>query len=467
MDLTDNLVHFLENADHDASKIGLAYRRLVINAGLGGSAVGSPASGMQKVLRQSLAVRFPGHNFNRWAQFNPGDTIRVGPSTTYDITTSMPVNPDIWYLTVGASVLPFTGENYQENSRKILEFIAPYLTRLDNIKPLKSLQKYSDLQKRFSIYEMRDKWRADGVPHVIREMRFETWMLNRNTEFPSAGPKASIEAGVKSTPSTSMGQLYGGLLSFPVGQYGVMEVVSIFSESMIDMLTNEIPFTPDGTVVIQNPTGWKCVTEISLDGMMSPMTDLKGECPGVHLVEKGYVMVSRDAEYPATHFKGTPPILPLQSMRYYLRRDAKWPLPGEFIGLLAKPFPTHVWWFQDTSPLLYSGNWIETNYYTSGVVTEILQPLAGTIGLSYKCVVRGVEVIIAASDYYEHKVGDRVAIVRLGDLDRFTNKLAGNFKWNEMIDMIAQEKIDKDIPSNLAYRVSTSMRIFPISFYKP
>ena len=98
-------------------------------------------------------------------------------------------------------------------------------------------------------------------------------MLNRSTEFPSKGPKASIEDGVKSTPETSLGQLYAGLLSFPVGPLGVMEVLSIFSESMDDMLKNEIPFTPDGTVRIENPEGWTCVTEQPLDGLMSPMTD--------------------------------------------------------------------------------------------------------------------------------------------------------------------------------------------------
>ena len=296
-------------------------------------------------------------------------------------------------------------------------------------------------------------------------------MLNRSTEFPSKGTKASIEKGVTSKPETSMGQLYGGLLSFPVGPLGVMEVLSIFSESMDDMLKNEIPFTPDGTVKIENPNGWKCVTETALDGFMSPMTDMKGACPGVHLVEKGYMVTSRDAEYPAESFAGYDKILPLHSLRYYLRRDAKWPLPGEFIGLLAKPWPSHVWWFQETSPLLYSGNWFETNHYTSGIVTAILQPPEGSFGLAYKCVVRGVEICIASSDFYGYAVGDRVAIIRLNDLGRFmdTTKMTfkGNFKWKEMEDLIAREKMEKETPSNLPYIVNPNMMIVPMSFYKP
>ena len=200
---------------------------------------------------------------------------------------------------------------------------------------------------------------------------------------------------------------------------------------------------------------------------MSPMTDMKGACPGVHLVEEGYAIASRDAEYPAEPFAGYDNILPLHSMRYYLRRDAKWPLPGEFIGLLAKPWPTHVWWFQKTSPFLYSGNWFETNYYTSGVVTEVLQPPEGAFGLVYKCVVRGVEVCVASSDFYEYTVGDRVAILRINDLDRFLDQTRGNFKWKEMEDLIAREKMEKETPSNLPYVVNPNMMILPMSFYKP
>jgi hypothetical protein len=197
------------------------------------------------------------------------------------------------------------------------------------------------------------------------------------------------------------------------------------------------------------------------------MTDLKGACPGVHIVEKGYLIASKDAEYPAEVFAGYDKILPFHSLRYYLRRDAKWPLPGEFIGLLAKPWPSHVWFFQETSPLLYAGNWFETNYYTSGVITAILQPLEGQVGLVYKCVVRGVEVYVATSDFYGYAVGDRVAILRTNDLDRFMDTTKGNFKWKEMENLIAREKLEKNTPSNLSYIIHPNMMILPMSFYKP
>lgn len=320
-----------------------------------GSAVGSPGQGMQKRLREMFALTLPGYDLSRLLVMDVGDQTITGPETGYNVGISLPVASDLWYLTIGASILPFTGENYQESAQKILGFLSAYLVRLDNIKPLKSLQSYKDLQSYYVWQEGRQVWQKTNAPQVIREMRFEAWMLNRSTEFPSKGPKASNEKGTINTPAKSLGQLYCGLLSFPVGPMGVMEVLSIFSESMDDMLKKEIPFSLDGTVQIENSAGWKCVTDQPLDGFMSPMTDMKGECPGVHLVEKGYLIANRDAEYPAEPFAGYDSILPLQSLRFYLRRDAKWPQPGEFIGVLTKPWPAHVWWFQETSPFLYSG----------------------------------------------------------------------------------------------------------------
>ena len=452
----DRIQEFVKRSVHERT----------ISANQVGSAVGSPGQGMQKRLQDMFAAVLPDYDLSRLLIMDVGDRIRTGPETGYDIKLSLPVASDIWYLTVGESILPFRGENYQENAEKILGFLEKYLARLDNIKPLTSIQSYKDIHAYFSAYEMRTAFDSDHASPVIREMRFETWMLNRSTEFPSKGPKASIEEGVKSKSEASLGQLYSGLLSFPVGPLGVMEVLSVFSESMDDMLTNEVPFTPDGTVRIENPEGWKCVTDQPLDGLMSPMTDIKGDCPGVNLVNKGYLIESRDAEYPAEPFAGYDKILPFHSFRYYLRRDAKWPLPGEFIGLLAKPWPAHVWWFQKTSPLLYSGNWFETNYYTSGVVKEILPSPEGSSGLAYRCVVRGVDVCIAGSDFYEYSVGDRVSILRINDLDRFLDQTKGNFKWKEIDDLIAREKMEREIPSNAPYVLNPYMMIVPMSFYR-
>lgn len=450
-----------------------------------GSSVGSPGQGMQKRLREMFATVLPDYDFSRLLVMDVGDFVSVGPEGGYDVGISLPVASDIWYLAIGASILPFRGENYQENAAKILGFLEKYLARLDNIKPLKSLQSYKDINTYMNWSTFTKVWESDRVPRVIRETRFETWMFNQYTEFPSKGPKEPVVAS---------GELYSGLLSFPVGPLGVMEVTSIFSESMDDMLKDGIPFSADGAVTIENPDGWDCVTDRPLQGLMSPMTDMKSICPGVHLVEKGYLVTRRDTEYPAEPFNGYDNILPFHSMRYYLHRDAKWPLPGEFIGLLAKPWPTHVWWFQETSPFLYAGNWFETNYCTSGIVKEILQPYTkeqlqtatseeqqalaafgapdhfrkneGMVGLVYKCVVRGVEICIATSDFCGYALEDRVAILRINDLDRSLDNTKGNFKWKDMEDLIAWEKKVKETSSNLPYIIHSNMMILPMSFYK-
>jgi hypothetical protein len=78
-----------------------------------------------------------------------------------------------------------------------------------------------------------------------------------------------------------------------------------------------------------------------------------------------------------------------------------------------------------------------------------------------------VEAFIASSDFYGYAVGDRVTILRINDLDRFMDKVKGNFKWKEMEDLIAREKMEKETPSNLPYIVNPNMMIVPMSFYKP
>ena len=148
-----------------------------------GSSVGSPGKGMQKRLREMFAAVLPDYDFSRLLVMDVGDRTRAGSESGYDVGVSLPVASDVWYLTIGASILPFTGENYQENAQKILGFLAKYLVRLDNIKPLKSLQSYKDLQSYYVWQEGRQVWQKTNAPQVIRETRFETWMLNPSIDL--------------------------------------------------------------------------------------------------------------------------------------------------------------------------------------------------------------------------------------------------------------------------------------------
>lgn len=433
-----------------------------INANQVGSAVGSPGQAMRKRRLEMFALVLPGYDVSRMAIIDVGDNTRdLGEG--YNIALSLPVASDVWYLTVGESILPYSGENYQQDADTILAVLSKYLSNLGNIEPLRSLHSYKDLSPNQYLSPSRGTWEKGIGRQVIRTIRYEAWMFNRSTEFPSKGPKASAEAGVYNHPENSMGELYCGFLSIPVGPLGVMQVLSIYSENMPNMHF----LAMDESVVIESADFFAPVLEQPLDGFMSPMTDMKETCPGVHLVEKGYLNVSRDAEYPAEAMEKYDTIKPLMSLRFYLRRGARWPLPGEFIGVLAKPWPTHVWWFQKTSPFLYAGNWFETNFYTSGIITEVLTPLEGSPVKVYRVTVRGCEICISASDFYGYKVGDRVAILRTTDIDRGKDETKGNFKWKELEDLFARAKrLQGDSLTGNEYLINGNMMIVPMSFYQ-
>lgn len=363
-----------------------------------------------------------------------------------EISTSLSVATDVWYLGISESILPFKGEGYQEDAKKVLEALGTFISTLDNVSPLVSIQAYNDLDKYFDIMNMKTKFDSEGSPRVIRLARFETWSLSKSTEFPSKGPGASVRKGLIATSETAIGTMYSGFMSFPVGHLGVMESLFIISESML-----------------KDIHGFTCTTEEVLTGLMSPMNN--NPYPGITIIDQGYIICDEDSEYPGADMADHDSIRPFYHLRYYLRSNNTWPIPGEFIGLLAQPFANHTWWFQKTSPILYAGNWIETDYYTSGIVVERMPPLDTFNYTFYKCTVRGVDICIPCSDFLEYNVGDRVAIIRLRDLGRFKDEAQGNFNWAELENLFTKTKELSKIPSNLAYAFDLSYLIVPVSFY--
>ena len=443
----------------------LAPYKLRVKAEQSGSAVGAPTHGLQERTRELFDLCFKGQpdfrrpDITRLVRLDVGDrTAELG----YDVHTSLPVASDVWYLAISASILPFQGDDYRADADEIIAILRPMMDALGGVAPLRSIQQYSDLTRGFDAYTMHN-YVASSAPYVIREARYETWLMNRNTEYPSDGSTETSEYGRTKTPDISEGQLYGGLISFPVGPMGVMEVLSLWSETMPFMMSAGRDFA--GAAPISFPTGWQVTTAKSLDGLMSPMTDMQGQCPGVHLVEQGYRVVHRDCEYPAADVGNSGGVAPFGNFRFYLHRDAQWPVPGEFVALLAKPWPTHVWWFQETSPIFYSGNWIETAHYTSGTVLEVCEPDDGSLGKIYRVNVRGCEMYLAATDFYEYEVGDRVAIIKITELDRNSDTAKGNYLWSEMENMIQRRKAEEQ-QADRPTVVTDSYRILPVSFYE-
>jgi hypothetical protein len=144
-------------------------------------------------------------------------------------------------------------------------------------------------------------------------------------------------------------------------------------------------------------------------------------------------------------------------MRYWIHKDSTLPVPGEFIGILCRPVatPPHVWWFQESSPFLYAGNWMETGNLTSGVITAVTREANrtdGGIGDEYKVKIQGCEVTVYSTDFYTYSVGDRAAILKLDSATAATK----SFTWLDQDPFLQTEE----------NTVITDYVIIPATFYK-
>lgn len=112
----------------------------------------------------------------------------------------------------------------------------------------------------------------------------------------------------------------------------------------------------------------------------------------------------------------------------------KFPVPGEFLGLGVRMMPDKPWGKQLSSPFLYSGNWMDTVFYTSGVIEEIEDPTDERPFPLYKVRWRKTDdyddgiVDAIPSDFATYQVGDRVTILK--DVD--TEKTSQLWKDDDM-----------------------------------
>jgi hypothetical protein len=96
--------------------------------------------------------------------------------------------------------------------------------------------------------------------------------------------------------------------------------------------------------------------------------------------------------------------------------DRKWPVPGEFIGLGVKMMPDVPWGKQKSSPFIYSGHWVDTFYFTSGVIKEVIPP-TDTVAypiykVNWQTLSEDNAITMKPSDFAEYKTGDRVTILK-------------------------------------------------------
>lgn len=85
-------------------------------------------------------------------------------------------------------------------------------------------------------------------------------------------------------------------------------------------------------------------------------------------------------------------------------------------------FPNEAWGWQKTNPSLFSGNWMETVFYTSGIILQVLGD--GVYIVQY----RKNHISAVSSDWTEYKAGDRATVLKEVD------NTAESFLWEDLED---------------------------------
>ena len=365
----------------------------------------------------------------------PGDIAKTDPP----IVVTAPIAYDLWYLHSHVNFMRNYFVSIDGNHFDYTGYMQKTMAFLSNLPGLKPLRVFRDLSAQmigttyYDIFDNKFKtsWSISGI-YWIHTMAWEMRTdLGYEFKYSSAGTSLSNESI--------------GYLAFPVGQLGAMEVISLFSETALmgyqfaavddldgyhkkpatlaTLKTSEIP-------VVQNP--------IAIFPL--PMTADKNKCYGRHMVEDAYKRpttsieiqnarnsadrtayapkASENVEFMASVIVDYGDIRPKMWMRYWIHQDDIVPVPGEFVGILCKPVtvPPHVWWYQESVPLLYSGNWVETPHLTSGIVEQIKSVGDRTDGVlcdQYKVRVQGCSIWVDTMDFYEYSVGDRVAVLKV------------------------------------------------------
>lgn len=396
-------------------------------------------SGSGNVLAKYRELLDGGH-----LALDPGDYAGVG------ISLASPVAQDLWYLHNHLNLVAIDENADDDRGRAYVEERLAFLEeKLGGIRPLKALLNLSQLEAFPTLsnywYPARDNWENNGV-YFIQQAAFEMALLDEGLRAPSQGPVEDVDSG------------YVGYMAFPSGQLGVMEVISLFCET--DLEVEDFELKDDEKPMFQTPPE------------MFPPMDGAGEnwCFGRHLVAGGHVIpddmrgavevFSRSAEISADFSAETyPDVSPKGWIRVWFRKDGVMPVPGEFVGILCKPVaaPPHLWWFQESSPFLYAGWWAETRHLTGGVITEITQEAARTdsgVGNLYTVRVQGLEIQVNASDFFGYEVGDRVGILKRDMIDSGNDGFAFGFGYQ--LDICEDEE----------GAVRDDLVIVPVEFYK-
>jgi len=429
---------------------------------------------------------------------DPGDAIFTGGHDNASLSLSLPVAYDVWYLWQTVNVIPMEQYSQEHFLSLINDIFAEFLKDTPQscgFKPLRTID--HDVLNSISGTTLFNNvpdlsfFEANGYP-CIKEMRFETFLKDRSPFYDSPGPNWMNDPG-KNLEGEGVGDVYSGYLSFPIGALGVMRVVSVVSASMLQRDEYQVQDS-------------SCDPVPGKSFFPPEMGSQDDSCLGEKLIESTYLVNHRDAEYPAAEMFNVEPILPHHSLRFWLRQDQPFPVPGELIALLTKAqsLPPHVWWFQETNPFINAGGWFETEYYTSGLilakieevsreeegmgtfeVTELSSDLAQKegfgnyqlymgdqfeweeIGTVYKVRVKEQDLYLRCSDFAEYDIDTVVAVRKKPGITTH------NFMWHNLTPgrilpgetVLDRMQYDMEM-SDKCFEINTEWVIVPITFYK-
>jgi len=396
-----------------------------INAFKGISGTGSQLNNIKDLLKDDFAINL-----------EPGDFVVKGKDS--GIVTTAPVDADLWYLWNHVNGMTWI-EKTENTELYMTERLAFLTTKLGGIKALKGVTNLSDVTR--------------GILDWDQIESFGTWKNLAKAWFQLIAFEILFNGQSFQYNEDSVPAEVVGYLTFPVGQLGTMEVISLIQESLTDaadfnMQEDEKPNTDEPKLFVSF-TNW-----------------IYNKCYGRHLVVSGYIVPTdeRGKYIPLakTHLAASDygvDVKPKGWGKLWITRGDKFPVPGEFVGILCKPLPVppHVWWFQNSSPFLYAGNWFDTFDLTSGVIVskaeDEVHPTTGVTCTGYRVKIHGREVDIYSSDFVVYEVGTRVGIFKIGT--RSNTEIVFDYKEQAM-------QGDPEVGP----LISEDYVIIPITFYE-
>lgn len=383
---------------------------------------------------------------------DPGDF--VSNKDNKPIVAAAPIAEDLWYLWNHVNGMTWVEEN-TDTELYMSERLSFFTSKLNGITAMRGVTEpgnieWGDIPEKGPFGDFTG-WK-NTAKAWFQLIAFEILFTNQSFKY-------NHESSMP--PNVDGKTVVVGYLTFPVGQYGVMEVISLVRESLSDsptfkMQDDEKPKIPSPSQLFPPMLGWQL-----------------NKCYGRHLIESGYAVPENEkakvVPIAKTHIPESSygrAVTKKGWLRVWITKDEKWPIPGEFIGILCKPTPVpHAWWFQKSSPILYAGNWLDTFCLTSGVITKvetvdedgdpIKHPVTDTTCTRYTLRVHGREVYIYSTDFLAYTVDQRVGIYKLD-----TNSDDPAIVYNHL-----EQGEQGDIEGgDLGY--TTDFVIIPVEFYQ-